>query len=1157
MRLGLLPILLIAGFAGISYANPADAQDVLDKEISLSVGQMEIRSILTQISKKADVKFVYSAQKIPVHQLASCMAESEKLGTILGKLFLSYNVRYESKGNKIILTRNNEDKSKLVQGLLLSAIENAVAVPKPITGKVTDEKGEPLSGVSVKVKGSSAGTSTNTNGEFTLEVPQNATLIISYVGFETKEIAVGNSGAIAVKLVLAATNTLNDVVVVGYQEIKRKKTTAAISSVRGKDIENLPAPNFDQLLQGKVAGLNVQSFSGEPGARPTFVIRGNTSIARSVDAARALSTPLFVIDGIPLSLDDAAAFDNTGTNYIAGINPNDIESIDVLKDASAAAIYGSRGANGVVIIKTRRGRPGKPQINVSGYVGVSERPELVETIYGAEERRYKIDYLSKRANYQQRRDFTMLLTDSLNPAFNNAVDWQGLFYQKGVIQNVDLSVAAAKDNMDYRVSANYYNEEGIITSTGYKRFTVSAALGLQMSPKLKVDALFRLTRGDRSRGRGAFPWEPSLPLSQGSFPSSLLFLSETDKLNYTGAFDLSKDKNINDDITGSISLNYSFTPDIKFRSQASIQSSINKRDLFRPGALDPNGVAYASSQRSGYQNMNLETTLDYSKSIKDKHNFNVLLGNTVNYVKSDYTGVAGYADGNDAVSVVQGIHTYLLTNPYGGLLTGSDVQTAGLLSYFGRFSYDYDDKYIVSASWRADASSRFGKNSRWGYFPSVSAAWNITEENFMAKRGSWLSDLKLRGSYGVTGSLPGGYYLPYNAYSINQGGYNGSVGTTYNGVNAVTPNFNGGVAQDGLTWEESVQSNIGIDAGFFNNRILFTADAYNRGKTNILFDLLLPATSGYTRVNTNAASVRNIGLEFNLFARIMKPSNSFQWNTRVIMSFNKNQIVKLPNDNRDLQVQHPYYWDPGYILTKGRPIYEFYLMESMGVFANDADVPVNPYNGRNQSYWNGNIQNVAAGDYNWKDQNGDYDVWDWGDKVRVGNPNPRVTGGITHQFSYKNFSLEVFTTFLLGREIFNKYISDRLYAYSSLNSFINNAIIDLDKLPTWKNPGDNAKYAEVNPYGKFYYQFLPFSSAYMEDGSYARIKYINLSYTIPKRILDKLKLRNLQVYTVLNNVHTFQKSSIPDAEAVDELGMYSGEGYPIPKKITIGINVGF
>jgi len=1029
------------------------------------------------------------------------------------------------------------------------------AQQRKITGVVKDNTGQGLPGVSVREAGTNNGTVTSPDGKFSLQLKgNNPKLIISFIGFETKNLTVDGETDYQVVLKPDA-KSLKDVVVIGYQEVKRKTVTAAVASVKGKEIENLPSPSFDQLLQGKVAGLNVQNYTGEPGVRSSFVIRGNTSISRSVDRARALSTPLFVIDGIPVSLDDAAAFDNTGTNYIAGINPNDIESIDILKDASAAAIYGSRGANGVVILKTKRGKIGTPQINFSTYAGITEKPKFEHFIVGAEERRYKLDYIRDRAPYDLSGILPMMLTDSLNPSFSGATDWQDLFYRSGIVQNVDLSVAGATESINYRVSGNYFNEDGIIKGTGYKRYTVSAAMGMKMSSKVNVDALFRLSRGDRSRGRGQFPWEDALKLYQGQFPSSLFNLSEIDILNYTGDLKSGRDKNVNDDVTGSLTLNYDITPKLRFAAIGSIQSSVSSRDIFRPGVLNAAGASYAQSSKSQYENLNLDNTLSYTTDIFNKENhLNVLLGNSINYVKNAYTGVGGAAISNDNVKVVQGIEprNFLLRDPYDGLITGSDYQSAGLLSFFARVNYDYREKYLLSVAWRADASSRFGENSRWGYFPSFSAGWNITDEPFAAPLKKWVDAFKLRGSYGVTGTLPGGYYMPFNTYAINQGGYGGSDAITYNGINAVTPNFKGGVAQSGLTWEQSVQSNIGVDATFFKNRLTITADVFNRGKTKGLFDLLLPSTSGYDKVNTNSVSVRNIGWELNLYGRILSPESPFQWNSRLILSAVKNQITGLPNGNRDLVVEDP---NTGmvYLLTKGRPINEFYLIQSNGVYANEKDIPFNPLTGEKLTYWGGS-HTVKAGDYIWQDQNGDFDVWDWNDRVRAGNPNPRITGGFTNTFSYKNFSLEVSVNFLLGREIFNKYISDRLQGYQNNLSFI--AATDLNKLGTWQKEGEGSKFAELNPYGDNYYQFLPFSSAYIENGNYARIKYVNLSYTFPRKFLDRIKMRNLQIYSVIDNLHTFQRSTVPDAEAVNELGVYTGTGYPIPRKFTLGVNVG-
>lgn len=1032
------------------------------------------------------------------------------------------------------------------------------AQERKISGTVTDDKGGALPGVSVKEVGTNNGVATTPDGQFTLTLKGNSNkLSISFIGFETQTVSISGKTSYTVSLKPDA-KSLKDVVVIGYQEVRRKTVTAAVSSVKGKEIENLPSPSFDQLLQGRAAGLNVQNFTGEPGVRGSFVVRGNTSISRDASAARTLSSPLFVIDDIPVSMDDAEAFDNTGTNYIAGLNPNDIESIDILKDASAAAIYGSRGANGVVIVKTKRGKIGKPQVNLSTYAGLTQQPKFEKVYGGAEERRFKLDYLKKNLTDEQWNTILpVMLTDSLNPSFNGATDWQDLFYRKGIIQNYDMSVSGATETINYRFSGNYYDEDGTIRGTGFKRYTISAATGVKMSSRLNVSSLFRLSRGDRSRGRGTFPGEDIIPLQQGQYLSSLFNISDIDRKNFTGDLESGRDKNINDDITASVTVNYEISKKLRFASIGSIQSSVNSRDIFRPGELNIAGLSYAQSSKSRYENVNLDNTLNFNTDVVNKnHHLNVLLGNTLNNIRNEYTGIGSGALSNDNVKVVQGydLNYLLYSDAYGNLVSGSNYQSAGMLSFFSRVNYDYKEKYLLSFAYRADASSRFGRNSRWGYFPSVSGGWNISDEPFMAPLKKWVEYFKIRGSFGVTGSLPSQYYLQFNTYSINQGGYGGSTGGTYNGVNAVTPNFSDGVAQDGLTWEQALQSNIGVDASFFKGRLNVTADAFNRGTSKMLFNLLLPSTSGYEKVNTNAVDVRNTGVEFTIQGRITPPSSKFQWNSTLILSFIKNQIVSLPNGNRDLIVPDNVN-NLNYLLTKGRAINEFYLLKNEGVYSSAKDIPFNPYTGEKMTYWNGN-HTVQPGDFIWKDQNGDYDVWDWNDRVRAGNPNPACTGGFSNSFSYGPWSLQVYTTFTLKRDIYNKYMSDRLTAIT--NDYATIAAVDPASIDSWRQEGDQAKYAQVIPYStKYYYQFLPFSSAFIDNGSYLRIKYVNLAYTFSPKLLERIKLSKLQVYGVCDNVKIFQKSTVPDAEAVNDKGVYTGGGYPIPRKFTLGVNVGF
>ncbi|SMD02926.1 TonB-linked outer membrane protein, SusC/RagA family [Pedobacter nyackensis] len=1121
------------------------ASTLAQKKVTLLEKNATLEKVLKAITKQTGYDLVFISTDISIAKPVTINVNKATLDEALKISFSGQPFEYSLDTRTLIVQTKSNNKNNELQVAILS-----------ISGRVLDENGQPLPGASVKEVGTSNAAQTNAKGEFKLNVTgPESSLSVSFVGYINQTIKVGEQKVITVRL-QPNPNVLKDAVVIGYQTVSRRTSTAAVSTVRAKDIENLPSPSFDQLLQGRVAGVNIQNYSGEPGSRPTFTVRGNTSMSRTVNAANALSSPLFIIDGVPVSYDDISSFtDVTQTNFIAGINPNDIESIDVLKDAASASIYGSRGANGVVVIKTKRGKNGeKPQVNVNFYTGLSTRARSEVYYVGAEERQYKMNYLASLGNYEQLSNLPVFLTDSLNPAFNNNTDWQGLFFQTARIYNADASAFGGSENVNYRLSGNYYNEEGIVKSTGFKRYNLAANMGYKMTPKFNIDLAFRASRTDRSRGRGVIPnpdadYTNPLPISNSAFPSSLLQLSGADSLNYMGQYDLAKDKNINDDISASIALNYEITPNLKFTSQGSLLLTNSSRDLFRPSALDANSVFYTYAMRSSYQNYNLDNTLTYNLTLKNDHHLNFLAGNTINYINVGYSGVGGYGTGNNAISTVNAIKPGNFDPNY----TRSSNAQAGLLSFFGRVNYDFKSRYLLSASIRSDASSRFGKNNRWAYFPAVSAGWILSDEAFMAKTKSWIGLLKVRGSFGISGNLPDNFYAPYNSYLVGNGNlHNGNDTYTYNGVTAITHNP-GSVTQDNLTWERALQGNIGIDADFFNNRLQVVADLYNRGTKDIFFNLKMPSTSGYDEVFTNSVGVRNIGLEFNISGKVFSAEKSFQWNPRLIMSFNKNQITKLPDGNRDIVID---YNGTTYILSKGRPINEFYQVKSNGVYSTQGDVPFDPRTGDPITYWDGSV-NASAGTYRWIDQNGDYDVWDRNDLVRTGDPNPKVTGGFSNTFTYKNFSMEVFTSFSLGRDVYNTYVASLLTNYKQLGSFYTQGLMDLSKLSIWRKPGDVADYADVNPYNSYYYQFNTFSSAYMEDGSYARIKYINLGYRFPAKWLSSVKLTTLQVYGIMDNVYTFQKSNLPDVEAVDALGIYSGNGYPLPRKFTLGLRATF
>ncbi len=424
----------------------------------------------------------------------------------------------------------------------------------------------------------------------------------------------------------ADAQSLKDVVVVGYQTMTRKTSTTAISSVKGDVVENLPAPSFENLLQGRVTGVNVQNFTGEPGVRNTFVIRGNSRVNLNMDEARALSSPLYVIDGVPVNVDDMMGFDNTQTNSIAGINPNDIEDMQVLKDAAATSIWGSRGANGVIVIKTRRGKIGSPEFRFNYYQGRVARPRLLETVTGSEERRQKLNILREYGNYQQQGNLPVMLTDSLNPSYNNAVDWQDMFLRSGNLRNGDFSVSNGTENVNYRISANYYSEDGVVRNSGFNRYALRGNINFKFNDKISGYTNLSLSRMDRKRGLGKDRAESPLPIELHSLPSSLMYVSPEMVKAYTDQYDKLRDININDQIAASLGLTYKIVKGLEYRFMGSANVSNNRRDYFRPSDLDPDGVNLATSSNSGYNTYYLDNTLSYRLNVATDHHFYVTAG---------------------------------------------------------------------------------------------------------------------------------------------------------------------------------------------------------------------------------------------------------------------------------------------------------------------------------------------------------------------------------------------------------------------------------------------------------------------------------------------------------------------------------------------------
>lgn len=1027
-----------------------------------------------------------------------------------------------------------------------------------LTGTVLDETKKPVPGVTVMEKGTKNGTMTNADGKFALKLTKpNAMVEVKMLGYVTKELSAEGKTTLTFNL-QEDNQTLSEVVMVGYQTISRKKSTAAISSISGKELANLPTSSFDQLLQGRLAGVNVQNFSGQPGSAPSVSVRGNSQINSNYDEYNVINSPLYVVDGIPQPAEEfTAPGAGTGTNYLAGINPADIESIDVLKDASAAAIYGSRGANGVIMITTKKGISGEPRITLGTFTGITERPNLRDASIGATERRQKMQILQNQLTYDQLRNLPGILTDSLNPAFNGNTDWQDLFYKTARISNIDLGISGGSDNgITYRFSGGYYDEEGIVRGTGFKRYAGRLTMGTRAAnQKLLISPMFYFSRTDKARGNGD-PNDPANPirLGAGNMPSSLINLSPEKAAFYLDPTGGNLDKNIGNQLTTNLNLTYEFTKNLIFNSQSSLLYNTTRRDRSFTSLLN-NGQG-----NSSYSFTDVTLTprtsnyLTYTNQFS-KHSVSFVLGQDLEYTQYQSTTAAGSGGASDNIQTVSGYQQSRIG-------AGTDYQAFGLVSYYARANYDYDSRYLVSFVARTDGSSKFGANNKWAYFPSASVGWLISEEKFMKEReNNPLTKLMLRASIGRSGNLPGARdnYLQYNLYNVNNGGYNGNYGaTSYNGVTAITPNFVNGAAQSSLSWEKTLQWNIGTDIEFKNGKYGISLEAYNKESTDLLFDVLLPVTTGYDQAKTNALGIRNNGYELQLRASPIE--KAIRWNTSFNIAYNKNTIMNLPNGNRDIVFSGDRF-DKSHILSVGSPLNAFYLYRTKGVYSRLGDVPVNPLTGalyQSQGAY-------GAGDFWLEDLDGNYmvDVFNDGvnpDKLPIGDPNPKWTGGFTNNISYKNWNLGIFATFTLDRDVLNLFDSDR-FANSqdgnAISQFASFSTPDFSKINIWRNPGDVADYAKYD-IGTYRYYYTSAQTFFLEKAGYLRIKSVSLTYNILGNALKKIGFGKFAVYATVDNLAMFQQSKkLPDAEAVNPYGEYKGTGYPIPKKFVLGLDLQF
>ena len=1132
-----IPQLLLAGLFVLStYGRDVHAQEALDKRISLTVSNVDVKTVLRRIQQLADVKFVYSSKMIDASRKVSFSASEERLGELLDGLLKPMHAGYKVINDHIMLFRAEDD---------------AVALERPpgreITGTVTNQKGEPLAGVSVVLRGSSHGVVTDNTGKFRLSLPDSgdAVLEVSYVGFETQTIQTQGRTNFPIVLVQQATG-LTDVVVIGYGTQQKKDLTGAVSVIKDRDVANLPVGGVDQIMQGKAAGVAITQVTGAPGDGVSVIIRGQASFSNS--------TPLYVIDGIPTA------------DGINEISPNDVESISVLKDASSASIYGARAANGVVIITTKKGITGRPRVSLNAYTGVQTPAHLIKMANAAQ---YVNAY-----NQAAQNDFVSGGTSNRNPLPLGMLDtlpdvnWQKQVLKSAQISDVQMSIGGGSDNTRYIVSANYLDQQGMIQNSSFSRFNLHTSVVSTLNKIFKVGTNVNLaygkTRQIGSSGDGftapggsnpgasivryALFRTPTTPVAYPNGPYKGQYVDLPMTVNGANVFGdglnpvaLAANTNrnfYNYALLGDGYLEITPIPNLKIKSDFGTNLIITDYKQFYPTwgiqriQNSPNTLAQSNENNFNY---NWTNTATYDLRAR-KHYLNVLVGTEVVYndTKSMSASQSGF---NNQSSTFQYLSSGTSITPGVG---GGEAAWA-LSSLFGRLSYQYNDKYLATFNARRDGSSKLDPTARWGNFFSGSAGWRIDREAFM-KNIKPISLLKLRVDYGQLGnqSVLGNYGY---ASLIGQNGYY-VFGSTPAPAYTIYAKGN-----PSLKWETSTVGDVGVDLGLFDNALTFTADYYRKITTNLLQAPLDPTSAGSVASPAfeNNGKILNEGFELELAYR-HRINQNWSYDVGGNLATLHNEVEALL-DNQPLpagRVNNNVYATSTAV---GHPIGAFYMLQQEGIFQTPLDVFTHAYQG----------PGVRPGDIKFKDVNND-GVIDQNDRVYAGSPIPTLTYGLTGHLYFKQFDLGLFFQGVSGDKIYNQVGMDIEGFYRPFNvtqktateSWHGEGTSNTLPLLSWNDATNNTQ----------------MSTRFLESGSYLKLKNIQVGYDLTSAALARLKISSMRFYASVQNVFTITKYSGLDPEMTTSANAASaGDGpralnidwgtYPSARTITVGANINF
>ena len=1155
--------IVVLQFAAFSRGN---AQHQI---VSLDMKDVSYFELFNEIHRQTGLRFIYNTNQFEGMAKIDVFAQGEEVGKVLESLFAGTPFAVTFSQNVVMVTKkaapDDEKKSVTVRGF------------------VYDEKKQPMPGVTVQVVGTSVGTATTERGWFSIDLPMlKGKLKFSFVGYKDKEVAFTDQIANDTLRVYMeeSVEELDEAVVVAYGETTRRKATGAISVVKSDELQGIPSTNIASLLQGRVAGLDITNITGAPGGGGMAVtIRGYNSL--DVDQERRqFSNPLWVVDGVPLNSFTSPV---TGTNLLAEINPDMIESVQVLKDASAASIYGSRAANGVIIITTKKGGANqKATFSVNFSQTWSVLPKLPTIMIGRKERilrlkalrnmpqayldwenkqyKYPTSLLEVERNPQASMDWFyptkdsepadgIVLQDSLNAFYNNATNFFPMYFETGKVTNANIQTYGGTDKMTYGIGLGYYDEAGILKGTGFNRIDLTTNISVTPIERLDVDLRFYISLTNRKKssenqtdgfqtstnvevvpgdpyelttllpGEGSVVWDEVLKSQQGI-----------------------KEKNRSIRGRANVKIGYDIIDGLNISTSLAADYSLHRRHYFSPSYLDEDGFSISVGE-TGINLMALnETMLSFQKMLKEHHSFNFLVGFSYQYDQEEYNGGSGQNSPSDKIQYVpSGFPTLVEKETWGYTETiplqayQSDMKEKSLLSWFARLEYAYKEKYFLSLSFRRDGSSTFGARNRWGSFPAIAGAWNFSEENFVKENFGWLSFGKFRASWGRSGKHFEECYLALGElYS----------GMSFMGESTLSPGT--GLYNEDLSWENTDQYDFGLDLDLFNYRLGITLDYYYRYSYDLLWQITLPGDyNGYSSQWRNAAAISNEGIEW-LFRYEIFRKDDLYWKISVNGAKNWNRFEKSYT-NEDIPT----------IGIIGKPLNGIYTLATDG-FVNEQDELAITYNNAGiGSYLNNGSKNTfyKPGDYKFVDVNGDGIISD-GDQVYQGSALPDVSGGVVNEFQWRNFDLNMSIAFQLGRHIVNtsKYAS---LMTSYPNYILHPFLLNVDKLHFWESPEDaDVDFPQwqadlgVGNYGP--------TDRDVEKVNWLKLKTVTIGYSLPQIWMQKLGIRQIRFFASGENLLSWHNYSGIDPETVNvQTGGDDGRNYPLARKFTLGLTIKF